>query len=135
VIKMKTIKSLTEAEIAELLKLPEGWVWTKLEEISTKITDGEHFRPKTQSHGVYFLSAKNVKEDGVSFDEPLYISEETSQKALKRCNPERGDILIVSRGATVGRMCIVRTDTVFCLLGSIILIKVNKNMALLSKYS
>lgn len=113
-------------------ELPEGWKWVKLNEVSDKITDGEHFRPQTQVQGVPFLSAKDIRNDGVSFDEPLFISEETANKAMKRCKPERGDLLIVSRGATVGRMCIVNTDKKFCLLGSVILIKVNKSIS--SKY-
>src|SRR5690606_6298459 len=93
-----------------------------------KITDGEHFRPPTQEKGVYFLSAKDVRENGADFSDPLFISEETAQKALKRCNPENGDILIVSRGATVGRMCIVKTNEIFCLLGSVILLKIKPSI-------
>lgn len=107
-------------------ELPDSWKLVKLSDVASRITDGEHFRPKTQSDGVPFLSAKDVRDNGVSFQSPLFISEETAQKALQRCNPERGDILIVSRGATVGRMCIVNTDKTFCLLGSVILIKVDK---------
>lgn len=106
-------------------ELPEGWIETKLTDVSDKITDGEHFRPKTVEKGVPFLSAKDVRDNGVSFDYPLFISEETAEKALQRCNPNFGDILIVSRGATVGRMCLVNTDKIFCLLGSVILIKAN----------
>jgi restriction endonuclease S subunit len=106
----------------------EFWILRKLEEITVKITDGEHFRPLTQENGVYFLSAKDVRENGVDFSDPLFISEETAEKALKRCNPEKGDILIVSRGATVGRMCIVKTNEVFCLLGSVILLKIKPDI-------
>jgi type I restriction enzyme, S subunit len=104
-------------------ELPEGWKLVKLSEVAKKITDGEHFRPQTQETGIPFLSAKDVRDNGVSFEESLFISEDTAKKALLRCNPKRGDILIVSRGATVGRMCIVKTDRVFCLLGSVILVK------------
>jgi len=109
-------------------ELPQGWKLTKLENMAVKITDGEHFRPKTQEDGIPFLSAKDVLDTGVSFESPLYISEKTAKKAMQRCNPSKGDILIVSRGATVGRMCIVDTDKVFCLLGSVILIKVHKKI-------
>jgi type I restriction enzyme S subunit len=105
--------------------LPNQWVAATLDEFALKITDGEHFRPPTQESGVYFLSAKDIREEGVSLDDPLYISAETSEKALKRCNPEYGDVLIVSRGATVGRACKVNIREVFCLLGSVILIKSN----------
>lgn len=117
-----TNKNVKEGE------LPEGWKWVKLGDVAEKITDGEHFRPKTQLEGIPFLSAKDVRHYGVSFEDPLYISVETAKKAMVRCNPERDDILIVSRGATVGRMCIVNTDRKFCLLGSVILIKVKKNI-------
>jgi type I restriction enzyme S subunit len=109
-------------------KLPDGWKQVKLGEVADKITDGEHFRPKTQESGIPFLSAKDVRDEGVSFDHPLFISEETAKKAMQRCNPARGDILIVSRGATVGRMCIVKTENKFCLLGSVILIKAKSEL-------
>ena len=104
--------------------LPKDWEMVQLKEVTDKITDGEHFKPKTEESGIPFLSAKDVRDGGIDFSSPLFISEETARKALKRCNPERDDILIVSRGATVGRMCIVKTNKVFCLLGSVILIKV-----------
>ena len=108
--------------------LPKDWEMVQLKEVTDKITDGEHFKPKTEESGIPFLSAKDVRDEGVLFDNPLYISEETAKKALQRCNPQRGDVLIVSRGATVGRMCVVNTDRQFCLLGSVILIKVNKDI-------
>ena len=113
---------LTNEDVKEG-ELPKGWKYKKLSEVSKRITDGEHFRPITQETGIPFLSAKDVRDTGVSFDEPLFISEETARKALQRCDPEKGDILIVSRGATVGRLCIVKTNKFFCLLGSVILIK------------
>ena len=122
--KPKIIEPLSDEEVGELHSLPNGWLWVKLSQLATKITDGEHFKPQVEDDGVYFLSAKDVRDEGVSFENPLYISEEIAEKALLRCNPENGDILIVSRGATVGRMCVVNTNEVFCLLGSVILIKV-----------
>lgn len=110
-----------------------SWDKKTLFSVTNKITDGEHFKPKTEEKGVYFLSAKDIKHNGVDLTNPLYISEELAEKALKRCNPEKNDILIVSRGASVGRMCIVDIEELFCLLGSVILIKPNKN-SIDSKY-
>ncbi len=101
--------------------------WPKMDivDICAKITDGEHLRPKMSEAGVPFLSAKNVLDDDIEFDEKLFVSEGDAKKFRKRCDPERGDILIVSRGATVGRTSIVKTDRVFCLLGSVILLKIS----------
>ncbi|MBN1969080.1 MAG: restriction endonuclease subunit S [Candidatus Delongbacteria bacterium] len=116
---------LTQDELKELPELPSGWCWGKLGDIADKITDGEHFRPKTVENGVYFLSAKDIQDNHIDFSNPLFITKEDSIKFRKRCNPEKNDILIVSRGATVGRMCVVKTDELFCLLGSVILLKIN----------
>jgi len=76
------------------------------------------------SNGVPFLSAKDVLDNKLVFKDSLFVSESDAIKFRKRCNPENGDILMVSRGATVGRTCIVDTNRVFCLLGSVILLKV-----------
>jgi type I restriction enzyme S subunit len=119
---LNSSKSLQERK----LPLPNQWIEATLDEFAVKITDGEHFRPQTQDTGVYFLSAKDIRDEGVSLDNPLYISAETAEKALKRCNPEYGDVLIVSRGATVGRSCKVDVHEIFCLLGSVILVKPNR---------
>jgi type I restriction enzyme S subunit len=119
------IKKLPPLDTSNLPELPEGWAWAEFANISTKITDGEHIRPKTINSGVRFLSAKDVRENGVVFDDALYVSAEDAKKYRKRCDPESGDILIVSRGATVGRSCVVNTTEKFCLLGSVILIKLS----------
>lgn len=102
----------------------EGWEEKPLEDICVKITDGEHLRPNVTSSGVPFLSAKDVLAHDVVFTDSLFVSEADAAKFRRRCNPEKGDILIVSRGATVGRTCVVKTDRIFCLLGSVILLKV-----------
>ncbi len=122
----KKYKEPAPVDTTELPELPDGWVWSELDNISLKITDGEHIRPKTVESGIPFLSAKDVRENGVIFDNKLFISEEDAKQFRNRCNPEENDILIVSRGASVGRTCKVDTDKIFCLLGSVILIKPTK---------
>lgn len=124
--KLIQLEDSNSVEKEKLYDIPlDYWKWIKIGNISNKITDGEHLRPQTESSGVFFLSAKDVLEDGVSFENPLFISEETARKSRERCNPEYGDLLMVSRGATVGRTCMVNTKELFCLLGSVILIKVD----------
>jgi len=103
-----------------------------LVDISNKITDGEHLRPNFTNSGVPFLSAKDVRSDGVSFESCKYISTTDAEIFRKKCKPEEGDILMVSRGATVGRTCIVNSPKEFCLLGSVILIK--KPASMYNKY-
>ena len=96
-----------------------------LDNIATKITDGEHLRPKVTEEGIPFLSAKDIQEQ-IYFNDCLYVSEEDAKKFQKKCNPEFGDLLLISRGATVGRAKIVDVKKNFCLLASVILIKLKK---------
>jgi len=107
----------------------KGWADKTIEELCTKITDGEHIRPKVTAKGVPFLSAKDVLDHDVVFEDSLFVSDSDAMKFRKRCNPEKGDILIVSRGATVGRTCVVKTSKVFCLLGSVILLKTHSGIS------
>jgi type I restriction enzyme S subunit len=111
-------------DAAGLSELPEGWALANMKLLTSKITDGEHLKPAVIDSGVPFLSAKDVRESGVIFSDCLYVSQSDAAKFRTKCNPSRGDILMVSRGATVGRSCIVNTDQEFCLLGSVILLKV-----------
>jgi len=123
-IKQKYVsKNLSKNDKSKFEDLPSSWEWVTLDLVSVKITDGEHIRPKITQKGIPFLSAKDVREEGVVFDDTLFVNATDAKKFRKRCNPEKGDLLVVSRGATVGRGCIVNTDKIFCLLGSVILIK------------
>jgi type I restriction enzyme, S subunit len=103
--------------------LPEGWCWASLDQLCQRITDGEHLSPKTTDSGVMLLSAKDVREHGVELDDTKYVSEEDAKRFRERCNPELNDVLVVSRGATIGRTSVVQVDYVFCLMGSVILLK------------
>lgn len=95
----------------------------KLVDFCKKITDGEHFKPNYVPNGIPFLTAKNVRDNGVEFNDVEFITDTDAIKSRNRCNPEKNDILMVSRGATIGRTCLINTDRKFCLLGSVILIK------------
>jgi len=127
---LQNARALFESHLeAVFTQRGEGWVEKALTEICVKITDGEHLRPKVTTSGVPFLSAKDVLDHDVVFTAPLFISETDALKFRKRCDPEMGDILIVSRGATVGRTCVVKTSKMFCLLGSVILLKVGPSVS------
>jgi len=114
---------MKDSGIEWLGEIPEHWDVKKLKQFTTKITDGEHISPNFQSEGMPFLSAKDVRERTINFDGNKFVSIEDGIKFRKRCDPVRGDVLLVSRGATIGRIGLVETDDTFCLLGSVILLK------------
>lgn len=109
-------------EITTPFPIPGDWTWVPLKEVATKITDGEHISPKKTLDGMMLLTAKHVLEKGVSLANPQYVSVEDGLKFRERCAPSIGDVLICSRG-TIGRCCVVNTDALFCLMGSVILVR------------
>jgi len=115
-------KKLSPVEAKDLDGLPEGWIWTKLEQIAEKIVDGTHFTPKYVASGVPFISIKDIRGGKISFEDCKYISEDEHKALIKRCNPEYNDILITKSG-TIGRTAVVKTNKSFSLFVSVALIK------------
>jgi len=99
------------------------WEMVELSDVAKKITDGEHLTPKTLPTGLPIVMAQQVEASGVNLADCKFVSEEDFKKFTRKCKPEFGDLLLVSRGATIGRSCVVNTHEPFCLMGSVILIK------------
>lgn len=118
---------------SELGEIPESWGIRTLDKVCSKITDGEHLSPTFLQEGFPILSAKDIKQDKIDFSKSKFISDEAFILSLKRCNPEKDDVLIVSRGATIGRATINKGEKKFALMGSVILLKAIPNI-IVGKY-
>jgi type I restriction enzyme S subunit len=108
---------------SDLPDIPESWQWAAGDAICSQITDGEHIQPPYQSEGHPMLSAKHVRDGFVTLEGAGLISEQAFRKALERCKPVNGDILIVSVGATTGRSAIVDKCPPFAIVRSVLLLK------------
>jgi type I restriction enzyme S subunit len=69
------------------------------------------------------LTAKHVRDGFVDAEGAGLISEAAFKKALERCAPTNGDILVVSVGATTGRSAIVENSDPFAIVRSVLLLK------------
>lgn len=109
---MKTIKSLTEAEIAYLPKLPEGWKWVKLGEHSfvTKLAGFEFTKYVTykEKAEIPVIRAQNVSKIGFIPTNFVYVDRETMEK-LPRSRIHGGEILMVFVGS-VGNVSIAPSN-------------------------
>lgn len=79
------------------------------------IKDGPHKSPKyiEDTNGIPFISTRNVVNGpGIDWSTAKYISEEDYLKCIKKCHPEKGDILY-SKGGTTGIARVVDTDRKF----------------------
>ena len=105
-------------------ELPDGWAWAKLTSICLKITDGTHHSPDSFPTGEYkYVTAKNIKLNGIVLDDITYVTAEVHREIFARCNPEIGDILYIKDGATSGIATVNTLYEEFSLLSSVALLK------------
>lgn len=106
----------------EPFQLPRHWIWCPIDELAARVTDGEHLTPHREAAGRVLLSARNVKNDAIDVGDVDYVGEAEYQRIRKRCNPDKGDILVSCSGS-VGRVAIVDKDDAYVMVRSVALIK------------
>jgi len=122
-IKSKAIKKdLTAQEVSPPETYVNGWLYLKLKSLASKITDGEHKTPKREENGRYLLSARNIQDGFITVSNVDYVGEEEYQKLRKRCDPNKGDLLISCSGS-VGRVCLVDNDDMYVMVRSAALVR------------
>ena len=97
----------TPLDGSALPKLPAGWVWASLGELSSLVTDGDHNPPKRVSEGIPHITAKNIKQGRVTLEGCSFVSEEGYAQTAARYTPIDGDILITCVG-TLGEIAIFK---------------------------
>ena len=113
-------------------KIPKGWEWTRLQNISSILTDGTHKTPQYCDNGYIFLSSKNVTSGKIDWENITYIPKSLHEELYKRLAPAKGDILLAKNGTT-GVAAIVDKDVVFDIYVSLALIRIT-NSLIESKY-
>ena len=110
------------------LPLPEGWVWAQLNIVCKKVQDGTHFSPQEQfdspGQGRYlYITAKNIKENGIDLSNVTYVTQSFHNSIYQRCNPEKGDVLLIKDGVKTGVTTVNQLNEKFSLLSSVALLK------------
>jgi type I restriction enzyme S subunit len=102
--------------------VPSGWEVSTLGTIALKITDGTHKTPTYVAKGVPFVSVKDFSGGRLDLSNTRFVSLEEHRILYRRCDPQRGDLLI-GRIGTLGKPVLVDTDTEFSLFVSVGLIR------------
>jgi len=120
--KQKPLPPISEEE--KPIELPQKWEWVRLGVALKKITDGTHHSPPNGERGDYlYISAKNIKNEGVQLSNATYVTKEVHEEIYSRCDPEYGDILYIKDGATTGIVTINDLSEPFSMLSSVALLK------------
>ena len=105
--------------------LPLGWDWARVADLCSMVTDGEHLTPTRcdDATQVPLVTAKNVRHEVMDYRVTDYVPQDVAEKCWQRCKPLVGDILMVSVGATLGRLCVLRKPLDMVLVRSVTVLR------------
>jgi type I restriction enzyme, S subunit len=87
---------------------PKNWQAKRLDEISTRITDGKHGDCVDEANsGYYFLSAKDLNDGKLKYTDVREITQSDFLEVHKRTDLKLNDILLGNTGASIGKIGIV----------------------------
>lgn len=101
--------------IERIIDIPNSWVLSSPEQISTHIVDCPHSTPKWTKSGVLCLRTTNFKPGFLDLESVRFVSEETYKKRIMRLKPMPGDVLYSREGGILGIACIVPKNLKICL--------------------
>ena len=91
-------------------EVPKGWVWTTLEEITSKIGSGSTPKGSNYSEeGIPFFRSQNVYNEGLVYEDIKFISDATHQLMIGT-EVHSKDLLLNITGGSLGRCAIVPAD-------------------------
>jgi restriction endonuclease S subunit len=108
-----------------LTPLPNTWEWDHAQNVCLKIQDGTHFSPKDQrKQGTFkYVTAKNIRPWGMDLADITYLNEQDHRAIYQRCDPKKGDVLLVKDGVNTGDAALNTLDEEFSLLSSVCMLR------------
>lgn len=117
--KEKPLPEITGEEMP--FEIPESWEWVRLNDICTKLIDGNHNPPKGVNVCTEYImaSSTNINNDTiVELDKVRYLTKEVFEKENERTKVTEGDIFLTSVG-TLGRSCVYKGGCNICFQRSV----------------
>ena len=120
--------------VAWLGDLPEHWEIKKILFLLHRLQDGTHFSPESDFSGEYlYITAKNIKENGIDLSDITFVTREAHDEIYKRCPVKKGDVLYIKDGATAGIATVNNLEKEFSMLSSVAMLR-PRPLALDSKF-
>ena len=108
---------------------PRGWDETTISDECFYIKDGPH-KPLPdigkENGGHPFISVRNIVNGHIDFSTARYISDEDYADAIRKCHPEKGDMLY-SKGGTTGIAKLIDIDEEFANWVHVAVLKFDKS--------
>ena len=130
---LQLLDSLIKARFVEMFgnpaSNPMGWEETTIGNECFYIKDGPHKSLPDigkENGGHPFISVRNIVNGHIDFSTARYISDEDYADAIKKCHPERGDMLY-SKGGTTGIAKLIDIDEEFANWVHVAVLKFDKS--------
>ena len=104
------------------------WEVEKWSQVCSKIQDGTHFSPRTDSSEEFkYVTSKNIKFGFLDLSDVEYIDKRQHDEIYNRCDVCLRDVLLTKDGANTGNAAINLLNEEFSLLSSVALIRPMKS--------
>lgn len=91
------------------VKNEKGWEKVELSKLTNLITDGKHGNCNDEENsGYYFISAKDIFDNKINYSNTRQIPKSEFEEVDRRTNLQKGDLVMVNTGATIGKMAIIK---------------------------
>lgn len=105
-------------------RIPVEWEVERWSQVCSKIQDGTHFSPRTDSSAEFkYVTSKNIKFGFLDLSDVEYIDKRQHDEIYKTCNVCFGDVLLTKDGANTGNAAINFLNEEFSTLSSVALIR------------
>jgi type I restriction enzyme S subunit len=105
---------------------PDGWTWSRLDDVSEGVFDCPHSTPKLTDSGPFVVRTQDIITGVFRADQAGRVSEETYAERIARVTPSRGDLLYSREGTYFGIAAEVPPKTRVCLGQRMVLIRPDK---------
>jgi type I restriction enzyme S subunit len=105
---------------------PEGWSWSRLDEVSEGVFDCPHSTPKLTESGPFVVRTQDIITGIFRPEEAARVSEQTYKERTNRVTPSYGDLLYSREGTYFGIAAEVPLNSRICLGQRMVLIRPNE---------
>ena len=105
---------------------PDGWTWSRLDDVSEGVYDCPHSTPKLTETGPFLVRTQDIITGVFRKENAAHVSEETYAERIARVTPNRGDLLYSREGTYFGIAAEMPANTRVCLGQRMVLIRPDK---------
>lgn len=105
---------------------PDGWTWSRLDDVSEGVFDCPHSTPKLTDTGPFVVRTQDIITGVFRADQAGRVSEKTYSERIARVTPSCGDLLYSREGTYFGIAAEVPAKTRVCLGQRMVLIRPDK---------